>query len=382
MLIELDDDPRYRRVTFRWSPQPGARVPKEVVLRLGTMTDRAFAEGKLASFLFEREGDGWFKTMRLRSDLRCVYRFFLDFEDELRAGQPSRDDWYGRLSTESTVADPLNPLTFPPIGGDDGLPSESLLELPDAPPQPWWRPRDSTRRGTVTRYELTSSILGNTRRVWIYRPAGHDAIDDRVALAVVLDGDCWIDIDLQVTLDNLIAEGRIPPTVAVMVDSMDQTTRMRELTGDGHATFLRFLLEELLPWVRERERFTDDPARTVIAGQSMGGLTAAYVGLHAPQWFGSVLTQSGSFWWPRGSEFDVDGRALIREFVAAPAVPVRFYQEAGLLEWLLLDVNRHMRDVLLAKGYDVNYREYHGGHDWACWRGGIADGLIALLGSR
>jgi len=138
----------------------------------------------------------------------------------------------------------------------------------------------------------------------------------------------------------------------------------------------------LLPWVRERERFADDPARTVIAGQSMGGLTATYVGLHAPHRFGSVLTQSGSFWWPRGSEFDVDGRALIREFAAAPAVPVRFYQEVGLLEWLLLDVNRHMRDVLRAKGYDVNYREYHGGHDWACWRGGIADGLIALLGSR
>jgi len=40
--------------------------------------------------------------------------------------------------------------------------------------------------------------------------------------------------------------------------------------------------------------------------------------------------------------------------------------------------NRHMRDVLLLKGYDVTYHEYAGGHDYACWRGSLADGLMTL----
>ena len=47
-----------------------------------------------------------------------------------------------------------------------------------------------------------------------------------------------------------------------------------------------------------------------------------------------------------------------------------------------LESNRHMRDVLLAKGYDVHYREFVGGHDYLSWRGLLADGLISLIGKN
>jgi enterochelin esterase-like enzyme len=41
--------------------------------------------------------------------------------------------------------------------------------------------------------------------------------------------------------------------------------------------------------------------------------------------------------------------------------------------------NRHLRDVLLAKGYDVTYREVGAGHDLVHWRAMRADGLMTLL---
>jgi hypothetical protein len=76
---------------------------------------------------------------------------------------------------------------------------------------------------------------------------------------------------------------------------------------------------------------------------------------------------------------------LARQYATAPRLPLRFYLEVGTLEQgmsinLVLE-NRRMRDTLTARGYPVTYSEYNGGHDALCWRGSIADGLIALLGA-
>ena len=43
-----------------------------------------------------------------------------------------------------------------------------------------------------------------------------------------------------------------------------------------------------------------------------------------------------------------------------------------------LVANRHLRDVLRAKGYRVHYAEHGGKHDHAAWRDSFAEGLLAL----
>jgi len=84
----------------------------------------------------------------------------------------------------------------------------------------------------------------------------------------------------------------------------------------------------------------------------------------------------------------VEGGWLAKQFIQSPKLPLKFYLDAGVFEASLggfigiLDASRHMRDVLLAKGYEVHYQEFIGGHDYLSWRGTLADGLIALIGKK
>src|SRR5581483_9788901 len=99
---------------------------------------------------------------------------------------------------------------------------------------------------------------------------------------------------------------------------------------------------------------------------------------------GNGLLQSGSYWGE--TEGDVESERLNRQLGASPKLPVRFHLEIRPMENTPIDEtsmlasNRHLRDVLQAKGYAVHYREFNGGHEYLNWRGTFADGLIALAG--
>jgi enterochelin esterase-like enzyme len=152
------------------------------------------------------------------------------------------------------------------------------------------------------------------------------------------------------------------------------------------------LANELIPWVRAHSNVTTDPSKSVVAGSSFGGLAAAYTGLTHPELFGNVLSQSGSYWWKpdfQNEESEEEFSWHARQCATRPRLPLRCFLDVGLLEtWRpprddhpsQIIANRHMRDVLEAKGYSVQYSEFSGGHDYPCWRGSLADGLIALLG--
>jgi enterochelin esterase family protein len=243
----------------------------------------------------------------------------------------------------------------------------------------------------MEQYRLRSNLLGNERRTSVYLPPGYSRDGEPCPLLILFDD--WIYADVAPTptiLDNLIASGALPPVVAVLLSCVNLETRNRELPCNP--AFSDFLVQELMPWVHQRFQVTDQPSRTVLGGASYGGLAAAYAAFRHPDVFGKILSQSGSFGWkPQG---DPEYEWLSRQFVVSPRLNLSFYLEAGLLdtgtdsgddsgdEPSNLVASRHMRDVLLAKGYPVRYSEYNGGHNAVCWEGSLADGLLALLGNE
>jgi enterochelin esterase-like enzyme len=365
LLITRDDDETCT-VEFDWVDDDPARPAHDVVVRLIGATDYAYDDGDLSAYLMDWGDDGvWRLSLRLPSAVRTSYQFCPVRDQALRGtAAPDEERWAAIVS--GGRPDPgqgagIGPSTWPNHG------SASVLSLPDAPTQPWLEPRD-VPRGTVTRHTLGASSL------WVYAPVStQDA-----CLAILFDGEIWDGIGITPVFDNLIAAGAIPPTVFVGIDSIHEMPRNEALTRPS--VLEPFLLEEVLPFVHNGWSVTGDPARTVVAGQSLGGLAAAQIGLDHPGRFGRILTQSGSFWRTASGPGEIDAPTLLDAYAATPRVPLRFFQEAGSLERTLLLRNRIFHGLLLDRGYPVTYREYAGGHDYACWRGGLADGLIDLLG--
>jgi enterochelin esterase family protein len=248
--------------------------------------------------------------------------------------------------------------------------------------------------GVTEKHTFKSEILKNERAITVYTPPGYSKTGSPYALLVVFDESAYLRlVPTPTTLDNLLADKKVPPMVAVLIANPSQETRNKELPPN--ADFADFLAKELIPWARGKYNITSDPKQTVVAGSSYGGIASVYAGLRHPEVFGNILCQSGSFWWAPERGFvtppiydNVEPNWLAKQFIASPKLPLKFYMDAGSFEvdtqgsgGAILEPSRHMRDVLLAKGYSVTYQENVGGHDYLSWRGSLADGLIALVGS-
>lgn len=140
--------------------------------------------------------------------------------------------------------------------------------------------------------------------------------------------------------------------------------------------------------MRENYHLYPTPEHVVISGFSRGGFAASYTALRHPTVIGNVLSQSGSYW-IKGTEdenhwiYPEDDGLLIKLYKEHDRVPVQFYMDVGLYDAgvSMLGMNRQFRDILLVKGYTVDYREFKGGHSYVNWRGTLSDGLISLLGT-
>jgi enterochelin esterase family protein len=215
--------------------------------------------------------------------------------------------------------------------------------------------------------------------VWVYTPPHYTPLETPYPLLLLFDG--WYyahSIPTATILDNLCGTKTLAPCVALLLD----TSAQRERDLKCSTQMCDFLLQELLPWVKQHYHVTQQAAQTTIGGYSLGGLAAAFTGWRHAEVFGNVLSQSGSFWWmPEG---DAEDEWLTRQIASSPTRPVRWYVETGLMERgvgpfpLPISTNRHLRTVLEAKGYVVQYHEFNGGHEMINWRGTLADGLRAL----
>jgi enterochelin esterase-like enzyme len=267
-----------------------------------------------------------------------------------------------------------------------------LLEMPDAPKQPDIVAKEGVPKGNTVEATIKSTILSEERTLTVYTPAGYDG-KVPCNLLIIFDGITYGGrpagedsvIPAPVILDNLIATKRIGPTVAVLIWTMGK--RNRDLTGSK--PFADFIAGEVVPWARAHYAILPGAGSVVVAGSSLGGFSASWCAFNHPEAIGNVLSQSGAYWvtsdWQNvRPPYPRETGMLIEMFKREKQLPIRFYISIGRYDLgaAMLGSNRELRDVLQMKGYDVDYRELDGGHDYEQWRGTLSDGLISLLGKK
>jgi enterochelin esterase family protein len=356
----ITPDPKSKRhalVSFLWRDDKA----RAVLLFANRITD----EKNLAESLMKRipGTDVWHITYRMEVDWRASYCFIPCYDKKSVSDITGVQQVSIRKTLDRGMADPNNPLHCQNRAGT----TLSVVELEDAPPQPWL----GTHRQVVKRGNVTSHRLADGHTVWVYEPHAASTTLGRQnnGALIMFDGDMWMCTErFHETLDNLIDAGRIPPLYAFLVETDNIEKRWQELNEDSGVE--AFIAEDLLTWARERFPLSKDPSRIIIAGQSLGALSALWVALKYPKSVHNVIAQSASLW--RGS--------LLERLSDAPSpllhgLEGRIYLEVGRQEWTLLPLHRQLAGLLDANAVQHRYVEYNGGHDYACWRGSIANAL-------
>ncbi len=268
--------------------------------------------------------------------------------------------------------DPRNPRVAPPGFGphsEMAMPGYSApRELTDSPPRV---------RGTVEAHWMQSQILGERRTFWLYFPPRYHP---RNAYATIYanDGDGYLRYaDLPRLLDHLIERGEIQPCLAVLIKPND-----REKEYARNNQYVRFLANELVPWVDDNYPTRAHASARALLGASFGGLMAAHAARRRPNLFGCVAGQSGFY------SFQHD--ALMRDYAATQNRGIKFHLVVGSYETDVrgegkpehdfVAAQRRLADLLQSKGYTVSSAEYPEGHQWGFWRAHIGDALKFFWG--
>jgi enterochelin esterase family protein len=354
-LVEsIPGDGQHSLVTFLWRADAGTHN----VAVVGGINGAEPARNQMVQLT---GSDLWYITYEVRNDARFAYA--LSPNDSLKALlDPARDSM-------AFKPDPLNPRHLPDL-------YSSWIELPNAPKE-YWAATVPAAAGELNQTRFTSTLLKNERNIWVYTPPGFNPNGKRYPLLVLFDGGAYSTetAPARRILDDLIARRRIPQIVAILVGNVD---RARDLMCS--ADFSDSMARELVPWAREKYHVTMDAAQSVVAGSSLGGLAASFTGFTHPEVFGNILSLSGSYWWrPSG---DPEPEWLTRQFARSPKRRLRMFVAVGSMEEAAtqLVTNRHFRDVLTARGYQVEYQEFNGVHGYLNWRSSLSDGLLALIG--
>ena len=177
------------------------------------------------------------------------------------------------------------------------------------------------------------------------------------------------------TLDNLIAQKRVPPMIAISIGngSGDAQGSQRGLEYDTMSgRYAEFVESEVLPLVERQYnvKLTRNPEGRATMGCSSGGSAALIMAWYHPELYHRVLTYSGTYvnqQWPSSAETPHGAWEYHERLIPnSPVKPIRLWMQVGdrdlfspnlmrdnMHDWVV--ANENMARVLAAKGYHYQF---------------------------
>ena len=307
------------------------------------------------------------------------------------------DNW------DTLAPDPYNPKRFTQRYKREGrnfVVEYSVLEMLDGVSQNWVEQKEKVIPGNLTAVDFHSNILNAKRQIWIHTPNNFDSHDKPLHLLIVFDGKAFIEFTkAPLILDNLQAENKIPPSIAIFIHNYSGYSRGKDLLC--YPQFAEFIVKELVPWAHENYNISSNREHSVLVGSSSGGLAASFIGFKHPEMFRNVLSQSGYYewypgifwfqhsmkffgddfvrWWSKEEEKEEEW--LTKQYLQNKKLDLKYYLNVGNLETRAIKPIQNFHNMLQKKGYTHFYREYPGGHEYIAWQTYLPEGLIYLIGS-
>ena len=201
-----------------------------------------------------------------------------------------------------------------------------------------------------------------------------------------------------VVFDNLIAQGKMPVTIALFINpglipdpkNPQGKDKKGKPLGKSNRSFEydnvtdlypKFLVEEMIPLAESKGvKISKDPLRRGIAGSSSGGICAYNAAWQRPESFSKVFTTIGSFTNIRGvlsaREHEANPKRAIEKggnlypqmILDAPKKNIRVFSQDGSHDLtnefgVWPEANKAMAAAWKAKGYDFQFVMGEGTHN-------------------
>lgn len=218
-------------------------------------------------------------------------------------------------------------------------------------------------QGRQSALYFDSATLGRRVAFSVYLPPCYDTDSKRVYPVLYLlhgvnaDNTQWLDLNVVVSADALIAQHASAPFVIVMPD------------GDYRAgeDYAAFVLRDLMPHIEQTLRVARERAGRAIGGLSRGGYWALYIALTHPELFSAV-----------GGHSPVTNAALIETLTLKANAPnrnaLRIYLDVGRNDHLAPTVIPFAA-TMQAQHAQTIFHLYDGRHNRDYWRAHVAEYL-------